>query len=118
MRIVIWKYGPWLLGWAIITILAAWLHVHVWLPDVERGDAQPMAMEGFFKRLENFVQMCVLPAWILIWRFFGRFHSFENRSCSKRDRVGNVDDHRDVDRPHRPCGIDAEGCCTQDKAGP
>jgi predicted MPP superfamily phosphohydrolase len=77
MRKVIWKYGPWVLGWATISLLAAWLHVHVWLPEIERGDAQPMAMEGFFKRLENFVQMCVLPSWVFIWRFFGRFHSFE-----------------------------------------
>lgn len=57
-----------------MTAAASLLHVYVWGPHENGAEMTPMFAEATLKRLENVVQMCILPSWVLAWRFMGKFH--------------------------------------------
>ncbi len=63
----------WLVVWALLTILSAALHHHVWNPPLSGGSSVPMVMESALKLADNVLQLALLPAWAIVWRILGRF---------------------------------------------
>lgn len=63
----------WVMAWLAATMGASALHFHVWNPPLEDGSSLPMFAEELLKISDNVVQLAILPAWVIVWRFLGRF---------------------------------------------
>lgn len=67
------RIRPWLLAWVLITLGCSIFHYFVWNPPLAEGSAIRYPRETTLKLINNAIQFLILPAWILIWKFMGRF---------------------------------------------